>query len=174
MKFLIYFAFYVLVFVVGSSTGFSQQKASLDVILIKQKDVKSSSPHIVGKRKSITFRVINKSDSPVIIYGENDDEDGFIPSTDILRFNYLQNKWLFSDGKELPPNLENDFSPEERETYTLMPKESVKFEKWFLFTCKEFRYKAAIFFKNDKENQLSYTLSEEIFLKDDSSDCKTK
>lgn len=158
-----------------SVTAFGQSAQPVEISIVKAGEchfVKNSGVGVavVGTIKDVVFRVTNKSNNPVIIYGEMNDEDGFKVGRATLKFDKKKQKWLYSRTEETPPKVDHVIDIDKYE-FVLNPNQSIGFKQGFWCFCSEEQYKVAVFLKSEKGEDAEIAFSNELTTKKESEGC---
>ncbi len=156
-------------------TVFGQSSQSIEISIVKASECHKvvsfdGIGSVYGSFKDVVFTVTNKSNNPVIIYGEMDDEDGFKVGRDTLKFDRKKQKWLYSLNEEIPPKVGDVINLDKYEL-VLIPNQSIEFKQAFWCFCSEEGYKVAVFLKSEKGEDAEIAFSNELTTKKESEGC---
>ncbi|HKR13268.1 MAG TPA: hypothetical protein VJT15_14495 [Pyrinomonadaceae bacterium] len=142
---------------------------AVDFSAVKQGSVKNQSCFDFDfYSRQITFRVKNRSDKTIYIYGV--EGDGYNPYGYLIRLDREKNQWLDSQGSASHPPYKEYMTPVRQhfyglEVYVLPPGRSIKFKDWAEETYLGSRFKRFIYASLSRDEEPQMITSEEFILR---------
>lgn len=139
-----------------------QEQKAVRISIVRQQVFRNRGHHPENNRR-VTFRMINETSKPIIVFGFKDDM-GFDPTGYLIVLDSSKGEWSYPTGDNLPVRW-SERSDLDKGEYVLRPGEAINFiaEMSKFEVGKHFKRTAYVSFNSDREP--SEIKSEEFILK---------
>lgn len=108
-----------------ASSCAKQDRSPVRISVVRQQKFRNGGHHPESNRR-VTFRMVNGTTKPVIVYGFRY-EDGFDPTGYLIVLDKRKGEWTYPTGDNRPVSW-NERSGEFKDKYTLLPGKAVTFD----------------------------------------------
>lgn len=140
----------------------AQDKSPVTVAVIRQQKFRNTGHHPENNRKVI-FRIVNKSNKPVLVYGFKYD-GGFDPTGYLIAFDRNKGEWAYPTSSNRPVSW-NERASEFKDKHILRPGQSIAFEAEMSQLEVSVRFKRTIYVAYNDGDEPTEIKSDEFILK---------